>query len=40
MLTDKACKSANCPIDKARARFSDAGGLYLEVVQQAQNDGS
>jgi integrase len=31
MLTDKACKSANCPIDKARARFSDAGGLYLEV---------
>ena len=31
MLTDKACKSANCPIDKARTRFSDAGGLYLEV---------
>ena len=31
MLTDKACKSAKCPIGKARARFSDAGGLYLEV---------
>ena len=31
MLTDKACKSANCTIDKARALFSDAGGLYLEV---------
>ena len=31
MLTDKACKSAKCPIGKARARFSDAGGVYLEV---------
>ena len=31
MLTDKACKSAKCPIGKARARFSDSGGLYLEV---------
>ena len=31
MLTDKTCKNAKCPIDKARARFSDAGGLYLEV---------
>ena len=31
MLTVKACKSAKCPIGKARARFSDAGGLYLEV---------
>lgn len=31
MLTDKACKSAKCPVGKARARFSDSGGLYLEV---------
>ena len=32
MLTEVACKAATCPADKARARFSDAGGLYLEVV--------
>jgi len=31
MLTDKACKNATCPPEKARARFADAGGLYLEV---------
>lgn len=31
MLTDRECKSATCPPDKARARFFDAGGLYLEV---------
>jgi len=31
MLTDKACKNAICPSDKSRARFIDAGGLYLEV---------
>lgn len=31
MLTDKACKSAICPSGKARARFADSGGLYLEV---------
>lgn len=31
MLTDKQCKSANCPLDKKRARFTDSGGLYLEV---------
>ncbi len=30
-LTDKTCKSAACPADKARARFADGGGLYLEV---------
>lgn len=29
MLTDAACKAATCPPDKARARFPDAGGLYL-----------
>lgn len=31
MLTDKQCKNATCPPDKKRARFTDAGGLYLEV---------
>lgn len=32
MLTDATCRNANCPADKARARFADAGGLYLEVA--------
>lgn len=31
MLTDTACRNAKCPADKPRARFADAGGLYLEV---------
>lgn len=31
-LTDTACKNAKCPDGKARERFTDAGGLYLEVV--------
>lgn len=31
MLTEIACKAATCPADKTRARFADAGGLYLEV---------
>lgn len=31
MLTDIECKKASCPPDKARARFTDSGGLYLEV---------
>lgn len=31
MLTDIACKSAVCPPGKARARMTDAGGLYLEI---------
>lgn len=31
MLTDLECKSAVCPPEKKRARFSDGGGLYLEV---------
>lgn len=30
-LTDTACKNAKCPPGKVRERFSDAGGLYLEV---------
>ncbi|MEO6410293.1 MAG: integrase arm-type DNA-binding domain-containing protein, partial [Burkholderiaceae bacterium] len=31
-LTDPACKHATCPPDKPRARFTDAGGMYLEVA--------
>ena len=31
MLTDAKCRNATCPPDKARARFTDASGLYLEV---------
>ena len=31
MLTDKTCKASTCPEDKKRARFTDSGGLYLEV---------
>ena len=31
MLTDAQCRNATCPTDKKRARFSDSGGLYLEV---------
>jgi len=31
-LTDPACRKASCPEGKARARYSDAGGLYLEVA--------
>ncbi len=31
-LTDSACKNAKCPDGKARERFTDSGGLYLEVV--------
>lgn len=32
MLTDAACRNASCPNDKPRARYADAGGLYLEVA--------
>ena len=32
MLTEIACKNAACPAGKMRARFTDAGGLYLEVA--------
>ncbi len=31
MLTELECKNAICPQGKARARFTDAAGLYLEV---------
>jgi hypothetical protein len=31
-LTDTACRNAKCSEDKARERYSDAGGLYLEVT--------
>ena len=32
MLTDTACKNAKCTADKPRMRFTDGGGLYLEVA--------
>jgi integrase len=31
-LTDIACKKATCPDTKARERYTDSGGLYLEVL--------
>ena len=31
MLTEAECKSATCPTDKKQARFSDSGGMYLQV---------
>ena len=31
MLTDPECKNATCPADRKQARFSDSGGLYLQV---------
>jgi integrase len=30
-LTDRDCKSAKCPEGRARERYTDSGGLYLEV---------
>jgi integrase len=34
MLKDSQCKNAICPPDKARRRFTDAEGLYLEVRKE------
>ena len=31
MLTDAACRNATCPPEKKQARFTDSGGLYLQV---------
>ena len=31
MLTDAQCRNKTCPPDKARKRFTDASGLYLEI---------
>ena len=31
MLTDAHCRNAVCPPDKKQARFSDSGGLYLQI---------
>lgn len=31
MLTDAQCRNATCPPDKKQARFSDSGGMYLQV---------
>ncbi len=32
MLTDTQCRKAACPEGKVRTRFTDAGGLYLEIA--------
>lgn len=31
-LTDPACRNAKCPEGRARERYADSGGLYLEVL--------
>ncbi len=31
MLTDAKCRNAVCPPDRKQARFTDAGGMYLQV---------
>lgn len=31
MLTDVQCRNAICPLERKQARFTDAGGLYLQV---------
>ena len=31
MLTDIQCRNATCPVDRKQARFSDSGGMYLQV---------
>jgi len=31
MLTEAECKNAFCPPEKKQARFSDSGGMYLQV---------
>jgi hypothetical protein len=31
MLTDAQCRNAACPPGKKMARFSDSGGMYLQV---------
>ena len=31
MLTEAECKSAICPPDKKQSRFTDSGGMYLQV---------
>ena len=31
-LTDASCKNVHCPEGKARERYADSGGLYLEAL--------
>ncbi|MEQ6435411.1 integrase arm-type DNA-binding domain-containing protein [Comamonas sp. w2-DMI] len=31
MLTDAQCRNATCPPERKQARFTDSGGLYLQV---------
>jgi hypothetical protein len=35
MLTDSRCRSVARPIEKKRARLTDAGGLFLEISPAA-----
>ena len=39
MLTDAECREATCPPDKARARFTDVAGLYLEISPAGSKQG-
>ena len=32
MLTDVQCRNASCPPERKQIRFTDAGGLYLQVT--------
>ncbi|MEE1654119.1 Arm DNA-binding domain-containing protein [Brachymonas sp. J145] len=36
MLTEAQCKAATCPPERARLRYADSGGLYLEVTDKAK----
>jgi hypothetical protein len=31
MLTDAQCRNAVCPPERKQARFTDSGGMYLQV---------
>jgi len=31
MLTEAECKNAICPPNRKQARFTDSGGMYLQV---------
>jgi hypothetical protein len=31
MLTEAECKNAECPPEKKQARYTDSGGMYLQV---------
>ena len=37
MLTDAQFRNAVCPPDKKQVRFTDAGGMYLQVSRTTAN---